>query len=219
MTSNLAKDLSDYRREYTQMGLSRADLAADPLQQFAIWFAQAEQAQVLDPTAMVLTTVSAQHQPSARIVLLKQWDEQGFVFFSHYQSQKGLEIAQNPAVTVLFPWLALERQIEIRGVAEKLDKEASTAYFQSRPRESQLSAWASAQSHAIENRASLAARVEHYREEFAAQATIPCPEHWGGYRVIPDRMEFWQGRIGRLHDRFEYQRQTDQMWSIQRLAP
>jgi pyridoxamine 5'-phosphate oxidase len=219
MTSNLAKDLSDYRREYTQMGLSHADLAADPLQQFAIWFAQAEQAQVLDPTAMVLTTVSAQHQPSARIVLLKQWDEQGFVFFSHYQSQKGLEIAQNPAVTLLFPWLALERQIEIRGVTEKLDKEASTAYFQSRPRESQLSAWASAQSHVIESRASLEARVEHYREEFAAQTTIPCPEHWGGYRVIPDTFEFWQGRVGRLHDRFEYQRQSNQTWFIQRLAP
>jgi pyridoxamine 5'-phosphate oxidase len=211
------RDLGDYRREYALSGLSRKDLLADPIKQFKRWFEQAEQAELLDETAMVLTTVSAENKPSARVVLLKQFDEHGFVFFTNYESEKGQNIAQNPNVTLLFPWTSLERQVEISGKAEKIPTQESEAYFQSRPRDSQLGAWVSHQSKTIENRHVLELRLQQYNEDFADRE-IPLPEYWGGYRVIPERVEFWQGRTSRLHDRFEYVK-SGNTWNISRLSP
>lgn len=211
------RDLSDYRREYALSGLARKDLLADPIEQFKRWFEQAEQAELLDETAMVLTTVSAENKPSARVVLLKQFDEHGFVFFTNYASEKGQHIAHNPNATLLFPWTSLERQVEISGTVEKIPTQASADYFHSRPRDSQLGAWVSHQSQIIENRQVLEQRLEHYAEAFADQE-IPLPEYWGGYRLVPERIEFWQGRISRLHDRFEYTKKQDG-WEISRLSP
>jgi pyridoxamine 5'-phosphate oxidase len=211
------RDLSDYRREYALSGLTRKDLLTDPIEQFKRWFEHAEQAELLDETAMVLTTVSAENKPSARVVLLKQFDEKGFVFFTNYESEKGQDMAQNPNVTLLFPWTSLERQVEISGTVEKIPTQASADYFHSRPRDSQLGAWVSHQSQVIENRQVLEQRLEHYTEVFADQE-IPLPEYWGGYRVVPERIEFWQGRINRLHDRFEYLKKQNG-WKINRLSP
>ncbi len=210
-------DLQAIRREYLTGGLHREQLLSDPIAQFSRWMEQAIAMDLGDPTAMVLATADASGQPSQRIVLLKDVDERGFVFYTNYASQKAREIAVNAAVSLHFPWHAVERQVIVAGHAEKVSIEQSLAYFQSRPRDSQLAAWASAQSRPLQDREELM-RTYHELEQRYADSTIPRPEDWGGYRVIPQRVEFWQGGTRRLHDRFVYIRQP-QGWKIERLAP
>jgi pyridoxamine 5'-phosphate oxidase len=211
-------DLEQVRRDYLQGGLRRADIPADPLQLFALWQQQAIASSLLDPTAMVLATVAAGGQPSQRIVLLKSLDEKGFVFFTNYESRKGAEIFANPKVSLLFPWHPMERQVRVCGTAEKITSAESAKYFATRPRDSQLAAWASNQSHAIESRTFLLGQLENIKQKFA-EGEVPLPEFWGGIRVKPHQVEFWQGGASRLHDRFEYKLLDDQTWSVARLAP
>lgn len=211
-------DLEQVRRDYLQGGLRRADVPADPLQLFALWQEQAIASSLLDPTAMVLATVSADGQPSQRIVLLKNLDARGFVFFTNYESRKGTEIFANPKVSLLFPWHPMERQVRVCGTAAKISAAESARYFATRPRDSQLAAWASSQSHAIESRAFLLDQLEHMKQKFV-EGEVPLPHFWGGIRVKPHQIEFWQGGASRLHDRFEYKLRDDNSWSIARLAP
>lgn len=210
-------DISDYRREYTQGGLHRVDLAPDPITQFEKWFEQASRAQIADPNAMTLATVSPSCKPSLRTVLLKSFDQKGFVFFTNYSSQKAREIEANPNVGLLFPWTELERQVEISGRAEKISTAESMKYFLTRPHGSQLGAWVSNQSSVITSRKILEMKLGEMKRKFH-DGKIPLPDFWGGYRVVPEIVEFWQGRPNRLHDRFEYRRHEDQ-WEIVRLAP
>ncbi len=210
-------DLSDYRREYTKGGLRRKNLSDNPFEQFEKWFIQADKAGIQDASAMSLATVSAQGKPSLRTVLLKTFDEKGFVFFTNYSSQKSQEIAENANVALLFPWTDLERQIEITGTAEKVSTAESLKYFLSRPKGSQLGAWASNQSSPIPSRSLLESQLEKMKAKFHS-GEIPLPDFWGGYRVVPEKIEFWQGGAARIHDRFEYQRVGD-AWSIERLQP
>ena len=209
--------LEQLRREYLQGGLTEDNLKNSPFEQFNLWLSQAIEAQLSDPTAMTLATVSASGKPSQRIVLLKHADEKGFVFYTNYASQKAQDIAANPNVNIHFPWHMLERQIEIAGTAEKISAAESMKYFLSRPRESQLAAWASKQSHRIDSRKALMMQFEAMRNKFR-EGEIPLPDFWGGYRVVPTRFEFWQGGGNRLHDRFEYVWQNSE-WLTQRLAP
>lgn len=211
-------NLEDLRREYLQGGLRRPDLPDSPFELFERWMKQALDANLPDPTAMVLATVDENEQPSQRIVLLKQSDEQGFTFYTNHGSRKAREIAENSRVSLLFPWHVLERQVKVRGKAEKVSLHESLRYFQSRPRESQLAAWASKQSTVIPGRDYLMARLERMREQFG-DGEVPLPDFWGGYRVVPHEIEFWQGGAHRLHDSFLYRRKDDGSWSIQRLAP
>jgi len=211
-------DLELVRRDYLQGGLRRADIPTDPLQLFARWQAQAIASSLLDPTAMVLATAAADGQPSQRIVLLKNLDERGFVFFTNYESRKGEEIFANPKVSLLFPWHPMERQVRVCGTAEKISSAESARYFATRPRDSQLAAWASNQSHVIRSRAFLLEQLESVKQKFA-EGEVPLPDFWGGIRVRPHQIEFWQGGAGRLHDRFEYRLLDDKSWSIARLAP
>jgi pyridoxamine 5'-phosphate oxidase len=212
-------DISDYRREYTQTGLSREGLLVSPILQFEQWFKQACDVDIIDANAMTLATVSAQGKPSIRTVLLKDFDESGFVFFTNYASQKAMEIAENANVALLFAWTGLERQIEISGRAEKISSTESLAYFSSRPQGSQLGAWVSKQSRVITTRQALELQWQTMKNKFK-QGEIPLPDFWGGYRVIPEKIEFWQGRVNRLHDRFEYLRESPaDDWKVQRLAP
>ena len=211
-------NLENLRREYLRGGLKREDLSDDPIAQFRLWMQQAIDMEVADPTAMVLATVSAAGQPSQRIVLLKNLDDEGFVFFTNYGSRKAREIAENPRVSLLFPWYSIDRQVKICGRAEKVPVAQSLRYFLSRPRESQLAAWASRQSSPIGSRDLLLAQLQSVKEKYA-QGEIPLPDFWGGLRVRPEQIEFWQGGAHRLHDRFEYDRQGDGTWAIQRLAP
>ncbi len=211
-------DLQSLRREYLRGGLHLEDLSASPIDQFEVWMAQAVQADIPDPTAMVLATASPDGQPSQRIVLLKGLDERGFVFYTNRTSRKGRELSENAKVSLHFPWQVLERQVDVCGTAEPLSREESERYFQSRPKESQLSAWASHQSRPVASRDVLMANFRDLEEKFAGQ-DIPLPEFWGGYRVYPYQMEFWQGGAHRLHDRFEYNRQPDGNWTIDRLEP
>ncbi len=217
-TQTMALDLSKMREEYTSEGLSRKDLHPSPFMQFEKWFRQAESAGLREPNAMTLATVSAEGQPSVRTVLLKYFDERGFVFFTNYHSRKARDIAANPRVALLFPWLDLHRQVRIEGLAEKVSTVESMKYFMSRPRESQLGAWVSNQSSPITSRQLLMMKFEEMKRKFS-KGQIPLPDFWGGYRVVPHTFEFWQGRENRLHDRFEYRLQTDGSWLIQRLAP
>ncbi len=210
-------DISEYRREYMRDGLSRDMLDADPFQQFEHWFKQACEVDVVDANAMSLATVSATGKPTLRTVLLKTFDERGFVFYTNLSSQKAQQIAANPNVALLFPWTELERQIEISGVAERVSTAESLKYIATRPRGSQLGAWVSRQSSEIPSRSALIARMKKLSKRFAG-GEIPKPDFWGGFRVVPDTIEFWQGRENRLHDRFEYVRQ-EQGWTIRRLAP
>jgi len=202
--------------------LDEASVAPDPMGQFERWFAEAVNAQMREPNAMTLATVGSDGHPSARIVLLKGADDRGFVFFTNYASRKGHELASRPRAALLFFWPELERQIRIEGTVSRVDANESADYFAGRPRSSQLGAWASPQSEPIANRAELEARfaecAERYRDE---SAPVPCPPHWGGYRVYPDSIEFWQGRASRLHDRIRYRRTQAHptAWTIDRLAP
>ena len=212
-------DIGALRCEYTQAGLSRANLAENPFLQFEEWFKQANQAKVTEVNAMQLATASPQGKPSLRTVLLKSFDEQGFVFYTNYHSQKAQEIAHNPQVAALFFWKELERQVEITGRVEKVSTLESLKYFTSRPRGSQLGAWVSAQSSIITSRKLLEIKLEEMKQKFS-HGEIPLPDFWGGFRIIPDIVEFWQGRPNRLHDRFEYRRQANSAcWQIERLAP
>jgi len=211
-------DIGDYRREYLQGGLKREDLSQSPFEQFEKWFKQAMQADIPDASAMTLATVSAENKPTQRTVLLKLFDEKGFVFFTNYSSQKSQHIANNPNVSLLFPWTQLERQVEINGVAEKIPTAESLKYFLSRPRGSQLGAWASAQSSPISSRQILESQLSKIKEKFT-KGEVPLPDFWGGYRVIPETIEFWQGGANRLHDRFEYSKTADNGWEIKRLQP
>ena len=210
-------DIGALRREYTQAGLSRSTLASNPLQQFNLWFEQAVSAQVLEPNAMQLATVAANGKPSIRTVLLKSYDEQGFVFFTNYHSQKSQQISENPQVALLLFWKELERQVEITGRAEKISTLESLRYFTTRPRGSQLGAWVSAQSSIITSRKLLEMKLDEMKRKFSA-GEIPLPDFWGGYRIVPETIEFWQGRPSRLHDRFEYRRIASD-WELVRLAP
>ena len=210
-------DYAGFRHEYIGEGLRRKDLDADPIKQFGNWFTAAFKAQILDANAMTLATC-VDGQPFARIVLLKDFDATGFVFFTNYASEKGRQLEKNPNAALVFYWMEVERQIRIEGKVEKTSREESEEYFHSRPAGAQLGAWASHQSQPIDARRVLQARLEEMKQRFA-EGQIPLPPHWGGYRLKPERMEFWQGRPDRLHDRFRYTRQRDGSWRIDRLAP
>ena len=210
-------DIDALRRDYTRGGLDRDDLADDPVQQFARWFEQARSAEVVEPNAMTLATADAEGRVAARTVLLKYFGEDGFVFFTNYESRKAADIAANPRVALLFPWLALERQVRIEGAAERISKADSLAYFMKRPHGSQLGAWVSQQSAVISSRSLLEQKMDEIRRKFS-EGKVPLPSFWGGYRVRPDAFEFWQGRSNRLHDRFRYSPQGDG-WQVERLAP
>jgi len=211
-------NLQSIRREYLSGSLTREQLKADPVDQFTLWLDQAIKMELPDPTAMVLATAGPDSQPNQRVVLLKGFDERGFVFFTNYESRKSRDIAANTNVSLHFPWYPVERQVLVCGVAQKISVEESTAYFQSRPRESQLGAWASPQSRVIESRESMMQQFESVSKKFADR-DIPLPEFWGGFRVKPSRLEFWQGGANRLHDRFQYLLQSGGHWQIDRLAP
>ncbi|MFN2507776.1 MAG: pyridoxamine 5'-phosphate oxidase [Chthoniobacterales bacterium] len=211
-------DIAALRHEYVARGLRRADLEADPIKQFGNWFGEAAAAQIRDVNAMSLATATRDGKPSTRIVLLKAISEDGFVFFTNYESEKGRQIAENPHVALSLFWVQLERQIRITGEAQKTSREESEVYFRSRPRGSQLGAWASQQSDVIENREVLESALVEITERFAG-GIVALPPQWGGYRVKPATIEFWQGRPDRLHDRFRYSRADDGSWRIERLAP
>lgn len=209
-------DLQNLRREYLKGGLHRDDLAANPFDQFRLWMNQAVEGETLDPTAMTLATVDDQGQPFQRIVLLKDLDE-GFVFYTNLGSKKAQHISANPRVSLHFAWLELERQVKIAGTAERLPTAQVLKYFLTRPRESQLAAWASHQSNPLGSRVLLEQSFARMKDKFG-KGDIPLPDFWGGFRVVPSRIEFWQGGAHRLHDRFEYRR-DDRAWAIERLAP
>lgn len=211
-------DLHDLRREYTKDGLSEEALLENPFQQFETWFKQAQQTIVTDPNAMQVATVSKEGKPSIRTVLLKSFDEQGFVFYTNLTSQKAKEMEANPNVSAIFFWKELERQVEIGGRAERISALDTLKYFTSRPRGSQLGAWVSAQSSIISSRQVLETKLDEMKRKFS-QGEVPLPDFWGGIRIVPETIEFWQGRANRLHDRFEYQQQPDHTWAINRLAP
>jgi pyridoxamine 5'-phosphate oxidase len=211
-------NIGNIRREYDHDGLRRADLHADPFDQFGSWFKQACNADIVDPNAMSLATASADGHPTLRTVLLKYYDLDGFVFFTNLESTKARQIAENSNVSLLFPWLALDRQIIITGNAEKIPVKEALNYFITRPRGSQLGAWVSRQSNVISSRSVLEIKLDEMRRKFL-KGKIPLPSFWGGYRVTPSQFEFWQGRPNRLHDRFRYLPIQDDLWSIERLAP
>lgn len=212
-------DLSELRKNYLQGGLRRQDLDADPVGQFSKWFKQAMEAELVEPNAMTLATVGPNKRPSQRTVLLKFFDGNGFVFFTNFESRKAAHIADNPEVSLLFPWLALERQVVIQGRAEKVPATESLRYFLSRPRESQLGAWVSRQSSVISSRSLLEEKLAEIKRKFAG-GEVPLPSFWGGFRVVPVEIEFWQGGAGRLHDRFAYRREDPTApWNIERLSP
>ncbi|MCA1667627.1 MAG: pyridoxamine 5'-phosphate oxidase [Thermomicrobia bacterium] len=206
------------RQEYAGMSLDEGDVDADPVTQFTRWFEQALAAHVPEPNAMTVATATRAGVPSARIVLLKGFDVRGFVFYTNYESRKGSELADNPVAALVFHWVELHRQVRITGAVEKVSHEESDAYFQSRPRGSRLGAWTSQQSSILDGRAPLEARLAELTAQFG-EGNIPLPPFWGGYRVIPDTVEFWQGRLSRLHDRLRYARQPDTTWRIERLSP
>ena len=211
-------DVAALRREYETEGLRRADLAPDPMEQFSVWFSAAVKAELPDANAMSLATATADGKPSVRVMLLKGFDETGFVFFTNYCSAKGRELDENSRAGLAFYWVQLERQIRISGSVEKTSRKDSERYFHSRPVGSQLGAWVSRQSEVIDARRILEARLAEMTERFAGRE-IELPPHWGGYRVRPEAIEFWQGRANRLHDRFRYTRRADGSWLIERLAP
>ena len=212
-------DLLNFRENYTLIALKQSDLAADPIEQFERWFQEARDAAILEPNAMSLATASSEGRPSSRTVLMKVFDGRGFVFFTNYHSDKAQELEANPQASLLFPWLKLQRQVHIDGSTERTSKEENEAYFATRPRESQISAWISKQSQPIASRAELERAWKELELRFPENSTIPLPPHWGGYRICPAKIEFWQGRSGRLHDRFRYTKVANGGWTIERLCP
>jgi pyridoxamine 5'-phosphate oxidase len=212
-------ELDELRQRLQEAGLSRSDLVADPLVQFQRWFDETAAAGFHEPEAMVVSTVGREQRPSSRYVLLRGVDR-GFVFLTNYESRKGTELADRPVASVLFPWHALSRQVRLVGEVEQISAAESDAYFARRPRDSQVSAWASRQSEVIKSRRDLEARVAESEARFEGRE-VPRPPHWGGYRVVPDEIEFWQGRDSRLHDRFRYLLDPSEPsgWRIDRLNP
>ena len=211
-------NLDEIRKQYMAAGLSRSDLDPDPIRQFGSWYAQLNETDFFEPSAMTLATVSPDGQPYLRTVLLKLFDERGFVFYTNYDSRKAKHIEVNPRVGLLFAWVPLARQVKITGHAEKVGAAESLKYFATRPRGSQIGAWASAQSEIVSSRSMLEQKFNEIKQKFAA-GEVPLPEFWGGYRVIPESIEFWQGRDNRLHDRFIYTRSESGEWQVARLAP
>ena len=209
--------LADLRREYASRALTEAEALDDPIQQFSLWFGEVLKSELLDANAMTLATASSDATPAARIVLLKGFDEKGFVFFTNYESAKARDLEKNPRACLLMFWAELERQVRVTGRVTRTSADESQKYFQSRPFESQVGAWASAQSRTIADRASLEARYAELAAKYAG-SPVPLPPFWGGYRVAPDSIEFWQGRKSRLHDRLLYTRQGG-TWTRSRLAP
>ncbi len=210
-------DITNIRKQYTRSGLTRKNLADNPFVQFEKWFEQAQASDHPYPNAMSLATAGEDLLPTIRTVLLKIFDEKGFVFFTNYNSDKASQLSANPQAGLLFHWLELERQVKISGAVEKISTAESLKYFATRPRGSQLGAWCSDQSNILTSRSLLESQWEKMKQRFS-EKEVPLPDFWGGYRVIPSRVEFWQGRDSRLHDRFEYKKVSDG-WSIQRLAP
>ena len=208
--------IADLRREYAAARLEETEVDPDPLRQFALWFDDARRAEVLEPNAMTLATATPAGEPSARIVLLKGVDDRGFTFFTDYRSRKGRELELNPRAALVFCWMELERQVRISGAVTQVSREESESYFRLRPRGSQLGAWTSHQSQVLPDRSTL----ERAFGEIAAriEGDVPLPPHWGGYRVLPDEIEFWQGRPSRLHDRLRYRLEQTE-WRIERLSP
>ena len=211
-------DLSLFREEYLKDTLHRSTLADSPFQQFDIWFKQALKAEIPEPNAMSIATTTPQGMPSLRTVLLKYYDDRGYVFFTNYTSRKAQEIAANPEVCMLLPWVTLERQIIVYGRAEQISRAETLKYFLTRPRESQLGAWVSHQSQVISTRKLLMMKLQQLKDKFA-NGDVPLPDFWGGFRIVPHHMEFWQGGPGRVHDRFMYALQQDGSWDITRLQP
>ncbi|MDR1146374.1 MAG: pyridoxamine 5'-phosphate oxidase [Verrucomicrobiales bacterium] len=214
----LPGNIANLRREYTTSGLRKEDLPPNPFDQFRQWFREAQEAGLLEPNAMSLATAGANGKVTARTVLLKAFDERGLVFFTNYESVKARQLAENPRAALLFPWLALERQVTISGPVEKISTVESLAYFASRPFGSRLGAWISQQSRVIPSRKLLELKFEEMRRKFA-NGEVPLPSFWGGYRVAPETIEFWQGAASRLHDRFQYSRNPQGAWVIERLSP
>jgi pyridoxamine 5'-phosphate oxidase len=208
-------DLSNLRKEYLKSGIVKGDLKSNPIEQFSLWFNQAIEANIIEPSAMSLAT--SDDYIGIRTVLLKFFDDKGFVFFTNYESKKSKQLQNNPQAALLFPWLALERQVKIIGSVEKITKLESLKYFSSRPKDSQIGAWSSQQSSKISSRAILVDQFAVMKKKFA-NGEIPLPDFWGGYRVVPQSIEFWQGRESRLHDRLIYERK-DNGWDISRLSP
>ena len=215
----MVSHIADLRKEYRLAGLNEADLAPDPFAQFAAWFAAAEDAGVPEPSAMTVATATKDGTPSARVVLLKGVDGRGFVFYTNYESQKGTELAENPQAALTFFWPGMERQVRVVGTVERVSREESQAYFDSRPIGSRVAAGLSPQSRPVASREELEAEFAR-RLEAHADGEVPLPDGWGGYRVTPSRVEFWQGRPSRMHDRLRYRRETpDGPWTVERLAP
>lgn len=210
--------MKDLRREYASRSLDEASTDPDPIMQFRVWFSEALNSNIVDANAMSLATASASGEPSVRTVLLKDVDETGFLFFTHYTSPKGHDLAENPRASLLFFWAELERQVRITGHVSRVSRDVSEAYFASRPVESQWAAWAALQSAPLTDRALLERQYEEVKRRFADQL-VPCPPDWGGYHVAAEEIEFWQGRPRRLHDRLRYSRQPDGTWQRVRLAP
>jgi pyridoxamine 5'-phosphate oxidase len=210
--------LADLRTEYSLAGLSEKDLARDPFRQFEKWFQEVEAAKVPEPNAAVLASATRDGRPSARTVLLKGVDGRGFVFYTNYDSRKGRELEANPRATLVFPWIGLERQVIVEGPVVKVAREESEAYFHSRPVASQLAAWASAQSSIIAGRAVIEEAMKAVERKYAGKEA-PLPPNWGGFRLAPETVEFWQGRRSRLHDRLRFRREAGGGWVVERLAP
>ncbi|MGH7996728.1 MAG: pyridoxamine 5'-phosphate oxidase [Opitutaceae bacterium] len=210
--------LAELRKDYTLAGVLEKDLARDPFRQFEKWFQEAEAAKITEPNAMAVSTADRDGRPSSRVMLLKAVDGRGFVFYTNYESRKGRQLDGNPRASLLFPWLPLERQVIVEGPLAKVSREESEAYFHSRPRASQLGAWASPQSAIVAGRAAFEDAFKALEAKYAGRE-VPLPPHWGGYRLVPETVEFWQGRRSRLHDRLRYRRAPDGSWIIERLAP
>ncbi|MBX0334681.1 pyridoxamine 5'-phosphate oxidase [Pontibacter sp. HSC-14F20] len=215
---SLQHDIASIRKNYSRQALTEISVSNDPLDQFKVWLNEAIRSEVLEPTALVLSTVSADCRPSARVVLLKEVSSDGFVFFTNYESRKGQELIASPYGSITFFWAELERQVRIEGTVEKVAANVSDAYFNSRPRGSQVGAWASPQSREINSREELEQAEAKYENDFAGLDVVPRPQHWGGFVLKPERIEFWQGRPNRLHDRIEFER-ADAQWTRKRLAP